>query len=274
MYIRKKWKSLGRAFGQSVLLFALWMATLAVAGTLFEHPFPNGVKLALVSLSTSGILLIAPFLWRYVDRRPLRELFAVASSPLRAWLTGGALGGGLLVLSAGFIYMLGGFSVVGLTDRPFAALVSLLFFVVPALSEEVAFRGYLFPVWRRAVGTSWAIIVTSLLFSLVHSANDEMTWVAYVNIYLAGVLMAIVRLRCDLWAATAFHLVWNAAQCFAGFNVSGNALPGFFVLRPEGEWWISGRGFGVEGSVCTAVLLGVAAAWLSLRPRRDCRMIS
>lgn len=141
------------------------------------------------------------------------------------------------------------------------------------LFEEVGFRGFLLGVWRRAAGTRVAVAATALVFALFHCGNEGMTSVAFVNVFLAGVLLAILRIRMGLAAATAFHFGWNAAQSMAGFNVSGIGNPRLLLMEPSGPWWLSGGDFGIEGSVCAFITFGLVVAWISLRTRHDCALI-
>lgn len=261
------------AVGKSFLFLLLWLATLVVLSLHYELSLPAVWQLALSSLDSVGALLVVMVLWRCVDRRAVRELFSRSAHWGRCLSRSALLALLLSLCSIGLMYALDAFRIEGATGTPWLVVVGLLSLAPSAFFEEVAFRGYLFSVWQRAAGTPWAVAVTALIFALVHGMGSDLTWVSCATIYLAGVLLAYVRLRADVWAAAMFHFVWNAVQTAVGFSQSGVGLPGFVSLELTGHRWLSGGDFGVEGSVCTLIMLSLAVSWLSLRPRRDCRLL-
>lgn len=267
------WKSVAGATGKSFLFFVLWVATMVALSLHYDLSLPATWQLGFSSLDSVGALLVALLMWRFVDRRPVRELFARCGRAGRCAGMAALLALALSLCSILLMLAPDAFRVVGVTDRPAMAALALLVLAPAAFFEEMAFRGYLLPVWQRAVGTHWAVAVTALLFALLHGPGTDLTWVSCLNVYLAGILLAFIRLRCDIWAATAFHFVWNAVQTVMGFNLSGNDIPGLLVLTSEEHGWISGGGYGIEGSVCTLIMLALAVSWLSLRPRRDCTIL-
>jgi hypothetical protein len=79
------------------------------------------------------------------------------------------------------------------------------------------------------------------------------------------VFLGAVYLRTgSLWWATGAHLGWNWALAYlVDLPLSGLELIDAPLLEPmlTGPAWLSGGGFGPEGSVLAAVTVGAAAAW-------------
>jgi membrane protease YdiL (CAAX protease family) len=63
-----------------------------------------------------------------------------------------------------------------------------------ALVEELAFRGYLLATVRAAIGTPWAVALTSVAFALLHLFNPDPSVVSTAAVALAGFFLAAVRL--------------------------------------------------------------------------------
>lgn len=142
---------------------------------------------------------------------------------------------------------------------------SLAAFAIPAAAEEAVFRGYLFRNLILAAGTVPAVVLTSLLFALVHGGNPAMGGFAFLNILLAGVLLAVAVLRTGtLWLATGVHLGWNWAMAgpldlpVSGIDPYDTPL---YDALPSTPAWLSGGAFGPEGGLAGTV---AAAAALGL----------
>ena len=88
-------------------------------------------------------------------------------------------------------------------------------FVAP-VAEEIFFRGYLYAGLRQRWGVGWAMIVSSLLFSLVH-----FTPAVVVPVFLGGLFFAYVFERTgSVLPCIALHGAMNASA-FAGLYLIG-----------------------------------------------------
>ena len=96
------------------------------------------------------------------------------------------------------------------------ALVLLVTIAVQASTEELFLRGYLLGTARRHVGTAAAVLLSSVVFGLLHSLNPNAS-VAYVaSTGALGLLLAFIALSGGgLWASCAFHAIWNAIPAVA-----------------------------------------------------------
>ncbi len=106
-------------------------------------------------------------------------------------------------------------------------------FAVAALNEEIIFRGYVQRALDEGVGAVYAIVVSSVMFAIVHCRNPNVTLLAIVNLFLAGVLLGMVyhRFR-SIWAVWAMHFAWNFTMApMLGVPVSGLDTPS--VMKVE-----------------------------------------
>ena len=140
--------------------------------------------------------------------------------------------------------------------KPFG--LQFLLMILVAFNEEVIFRGYVLRNLMQSVHKWVALLISALLFALVHLGNPDITVIAVVNVFLAGLLLGInyVYTR-NLWFGIVLHFTWNFMQgAILGYDVSGFKLPGIFSQTLFGPVYITGGEFGFEGSVvCTALLL-------------------
>lgn len=148
-----------------------------------------------------------------------------------------------------------------------------MFFGV-AVGEEVIFRGILFRWIDRRWGLTAALIVSALIFGLIHITNDNATlWGAIAIAVEAGLLLgAAYKWSGTLWLPIGIHWAWNYTQGnIFGFAVSGNdAGSSFLRVVADGPDLLTGGAFGAEASLLS-VLLGLAFAalflWLHLRKK-------
>ena len=181
----------------------------------------------------------------------------------REWLTGFALGWGIVVVGLLPVVLLGRVhAVVSLTwDGLGVAALALAVLLVTALSHEVAFRGYPFRCLIGAVGESAAVVlmVVGAGVSAWHHA-----WVpgtAVIGSMLVTLLLSITWLRTwAVWLAWGLHfgLVASASVLFGlpvGDGVGFSPVVRSTVFGPE---WLTGGDFGPAAAVFSLVVLLLA----------------
>jgi uncharacterized protein len=87
--------------------------------------------------------------------------------------------------------------------------VAMAVFVAP-LVEETLFRGYLYPMFARSFGIGPAVIVTGVLFGLMHGAQLGWTWSLVAMLTTVGIIFTLVRARTGtVFASFLMHLGYN-----------------------------------------------------------------
>lgn len=132
-----------------------------------------------------------------------------------------------------------------------------VFFLVQSLFEEIAFRSYLMPAISDRFGIWAALIISSLVFALVHIANSNVSPMGMLNIFSAGILLGILFIRYgNVWAASGLHFSWNYIQStILGFEVSGEQTFNMMDTEEVGPDLITGGAFGFEGSIIAFLFL-------------------
>lgn len=135
-------------------------------------------------------------------------------------------------------------------------LVYFVMFFMVAIAEEMLGRGYIMGIMRNRGNNKYVIfIVSMILFALLHSANNGMTLVSYLNLALIGGFLAYVYYKTgNLWLCIGYHLTWNFFQGLYGFPVSGTVSASMFDMVYENNNLINGGVFGPEGGIVVTVI--------------------
>lgn len=99
-------------------------------------------------------------------------------------------------------------------DSVLLGLLCLTAVVVAPVSEEIIFRGYVYPASKRAIGRWPAILFSSLIFAAIH--HNAM---ALLPLCFLAILLAIAYEVCgSIWAPIGIHFLFNAAT--VGFQLA------------------------------------------------------
>jgi membrane protease YdiL (CAAX protease family) len=83
----------------------------------------------------------------------------------------------------------------------------ILAVVVAPLTEEILFRGYLYPVAKRFIGRGAAVIFGALIFAVLHH-NAQ----ALIPLFVLGVLLTLAyEFTGSIWAPIGIHTLFNGA---------------------------------------------------------------
>ena len=182
-----------------------------------------------------------------------------------------ALGFILFAIIVGIAALLGVYAITGRGDSSqlLAALVGDA--IVPAITEELLFRGILFR-WIEQFGGTWAaLLITSALFGAAHMFNPNATpFSSFAIACEAGLLLGgAYMLTRSLWFPVALHAAWNFTQGeIFDVPVSGTEVHGLVQAKLSGPELLTGGAFGLEASVialAVATACGLYLVWRATR---------
>lgn len=195
------------------------------------------------------------------------------------YLTGGAAAVGLLGIIVGIGWAAGALDFHGLAPELdgmyFLALLAA--FLIQSMAEETICRGFLLKSLSRKTTLPVAVFFSATAFALPHlpsvlEADARFAVVGIFNLYLVSVVFSLLYLlRGNIYAVSGLHCVWNfLLNGVMGLSVSGSGGNDSALLRFEGnmETLLNGGAYGLESSVITAVVLGIAAACLAIEFRK------
>ncbi len=246
-----------------LLTDSLWTMLSGVSGN--EPVLESLVRLAVLP----PLFGVAYLLVRYGEGLPFSDLgFSLHREWGREWLKGLAVAFLCYLVGFGALYVLGEVEVSSCRFYPQSLISSWMLMLSVSLTEELIFRSVLLGrLLNAGINRTAALLLSALVFSLLHLFNDGFSAIAFVNIWLAGVLLGIPYIYTrNIWYAVSLHLFWNWLQGpVLGFGVSGNKVADtLLTLHLPGNGLLTGGEFGFEASViCTLLLLSaITLTWL------------
>jgi uncharacterized protein len=105
-------------------------------------------------------------------------------------------------------------------DRQSTLLLMAMGILIAPLVEETIFRGYVYPLLARTFGISAGVLVTGVLFGLLHAEQLWGGWGQIALLILVGIVFTYVRaLAHTVLASYILHLSYNS-YLFAAFYIS------------------------------------------------------
>jgi membrane protease YdiL (CAAX protease family) len=247
--------------------FILWIVLSVLAEVLVLSLVPNeipflsqlGFLLPLTFLSFLATTFSVLFARKLLDRRSFTSLgLDLSRSPLKDILTGFLISGVLML----FIFLVVVFARWGQVSAfiwtkeevPLMLINLLLGLAVMFMVgwyEELFSRGYQLVNFTEGLNRVWGVVLSSLVFSLLHLINPYASLYSVVGIFLAGVFLAYACLRTgELWLAIGLHAGWNFFQgSVFGFPVSGLGLNSLINMELTGPELLTGGFFGPEAGL-------------------------
>lgn len=224
--------------GITLIGFVLWVALQGVLFDVFGF-----VKNGILNYGISGFLalvVIIPF-WKLVPDTAGRfgrrnGSVAVAS---------------VFVLIVPFVVvaLMIGLEYVGITSE--WSIFAIALFLLAA-AEEVICRGFMMDALSFRKSSLTGLLLSSVVFAMLHIGNSYASFAGIANIFLAGALFGLMRLVTEgLFFPILLHWFWNLLTgMIFGWNVSGHELLPT-VFRPLGNPpWGS---FGPEESILMTI---------------------
>jgi membrane protease YdiL (CAAX protease family) len=253
-----------------VLFTLVALAVLQVA----LRPFAGAIVRSVGQMTAEGWILVLGLIVGHaaslhvIDRRGWDTVALDPRAARPAALLGGALlGVAAIGIPIGLLLAVGWLRIVPTPDGSWWGVAARVTAVLApaALYEELLMRGYFFAVLRESVGGLVALLVTSVVFGLLHLQNPGADVRSTLIVTLAGFFLGGVLLATrSLYAAWMAHLGWNWAMAVL-FHAPVSGLP---FATPDyqtvdaGPDWATGGSWGPEGGAGAA--LGMAAGLLLL----------
>ncbi len=257
--MRARWKEVGLG---SLTLLAVIVA-IAACQPIYRKFLPADIGPAAMAVTVLLVYLAGA---RWIERRSVTELASNYAPPEVAARL--AFGFALFSVTMAALWAMGVYDPAGWGSTAGIGK-ALALAVMAGFIEEILFRGILFRLSSRIVGTWGALLFTSALFGLAHLANHGATLSSGIAIMLeAGILLgAAYALTRRLWLPIGLHIAWNFTESSVyGMSVSGNS-PNVGLVRGilTGPRLLTGGAFGPEASVVAVIICFATALCLLYR---------
>jgi membrane protease YdiL (CAAX protease family) len=245
-------------FIKSAGFFGLWAAVVSLISVpiVNEPPFiaknPAFLRLwweLFPLLAAAGITI---FFVKIIERNKLS--IGSFNSVIKNTITGiilGVLWIGITLFISGLI---GSFKPGKFEYVPYL-LVWIISAMINVIMQEYLVRGYLFFLIRREYNTITAVIITTLLFTLLHGGAFEAGIAAVLNVISMGIFMsALLIYTGNLIAPIAAHGIWNIIGSLIGCVSLADDYPVLIHCELTGAKIISGGEYKLEGSVIVLII--------------------
>lgn len=263
-----------RIFAFLAIFYAIALPLIFGVRALLEFSKSSPLVIVLVAAAATPSVYIAR---RWIDRKTFSSLGLQVSKRSVLDTVFGFLLSGLMAASAfSAMWMLGyidnvQFAAFSLSSAGLL-LGSLLVMALVGFWEELVFRGYILQNMAEGLGMKTAVLVSCVLYGLVHSANPNASLLSTAIIVLFGYLRIYGYLSTgQLWLSIGMHTGWNFFQATVfGYAASGHAESWTLLTHePSSADWLSGGQFGPEASVLTVPVVLIALVAMRGWSRRE-----
>lgn len=209
-----------------------------------------------------GFFILIPIIfWKLLDKKPVRNMGLINfKEGYKDFIFGLAFGAVSITIVFAILLNFGGIALINNFSKPnitISILTGLIMFIIVGFAEEIFNRGYCMTVLNQTKNKWFVVIVSSMIFSALHAGNANVKPLAFINIFLVGVLFAYMFLKSsNIWMPIGYHITWNYFQGnIWGFQVSGGETKGLYQTKILQENILNGGLFGPEGGLIVTFIL-------------------
>jgi len=225
---------------------------------LLTNRILNFISLAIAALSMiTAVLLVL----KIIDKRKIKDIGLTSLGRYKSdFIIGLILGAISITVIFVTLLLTGNITLKNDLLHPnfsVSVLLGLVIFILVALNEEMFARGYCMMVLQQTDNKWLPLVVSSIIFTLMHGSNPNICFMGIINIFLVGILFAVMRAKTgSLWMPIGYHIAWNF---FLGivfsFPVSGMALDGIYEIVVTENNLLTGGDFGPEGGILATIVI-------------------
>lgn len=265
--MKEKLKTVGSIIGKFLLLLTIWIISIVIADSL-TTPIKNLGRSASVFLFEFlpflGLFLGHLILLRLFEKSGLSFIRLTKRQLFPKLLIGFLFGLFWLTIAVIPIYFIG----QGQLTKEFSLtatqlLIYFFIFFVNAAMQELLVHGYLFSLLQNKYSKVVALIVTSILFLLLHPGAINAGVIASINVFGAGLIFGLITIYYDsLFSATLAHAIWNYFGAVWFGLIPLDNYPSMKLITVTGNPLFIGDKNGMETSITVTVTIVIIVAIL------------
>jgi membrane protease YdiL (CAAX protease family) len=207
------------------------------------------------------IIVIPMIAWRFFEKKSFKDMgFGNIMDNKKDLLIGLLFGALSMTIVFMFILLTDSGELAYSLLKPKISIwifVDLLLFIAVGFAEEILGRGYIMTVLKQTRNIYVVMIVSAVIFSLLHISNPNVSLIGLINIVLVGILFSYMYVKSGgIWMPIGYHITWNYFQGnIFGFQVSGLEQVGIYKTKVLSGNIINGGAFGPEGGIATTVVI-------------------
>lgn len=235
---------------KSILFFLGW----AICTGLGTIPSDNPViwRLGAETLPLVYILIFSMIFW-LIERRKIEII------SFKKFVPNICMGIGIGVLWLGvtvaILCLTGTITFFGSNQVTYLAIWLFACFL-NVIMQEFLVRGYIYQMIKSKYNVTASIIVTTILFTVLHGGAFESSIVAVFNVITMSVFISLVlEYTGSIVAPILIHTIWNGVGAIILGGVSlADDYPHFLNVVFSGNKLLSGGNYKMEGSVVVLIL--------------------
>lgn len=214
-----------------------------------------------LAITFGGIIIVILLFTKTIENLSFNTLGFNGKKPLKRFGTGFLIGFIMMAVSTIILITLGQVELKWIGFQNLSTILIIIpAWIIQSSTEELLTRGYLFTRLKNKTGNIYvALIIQGAFFSFLHIFNDSFSIIAFIQIFVVGILFAIYSLyEGSIWGACGMHAAWNWSQGnIFGWKVSGIDPQGGSLFQNiiTGSDFLTGGKFGVEGGIVSLIVL-------------------
>lgn len=247
-------------------IISIVTSLLLLSNGNFDILKPNSDSLTIELLNlfinsiTSICMMVVPlFTWKVIMKRNIKDMGCTSFKTDKKDFFMGLFLGAVSIFLVFLLLLVTGFGRVAQWKPTFSldTITYLITFLLVGFAEEIYGRGFIMGVLKQTKNVPLIVIVSSIIFALLHGINAGFTVIPFINLALVGILFAYMYIKSNnIWMCIGYHITWNYFQGNVfGLNVSGNEVQGLITTVVEDQNIFTGRTFGPEGGLFVTFIL-------------------
>ncbi|CAA7600268.1 CAAX protease self-immunity [Acididesulfobacillus acetoxydans] len=272
-----RWKEWGKPYLRVLIGCVLWFACVFLVAKLGDFLVTlssnvrviNGLKMASGAILEGSFAALALLLFRYLEKRPLRNFGLKFSKEARRITVYSSV---ILVVSfIVFIVLtqdasLGRWHILYVYQLSLLPVSKMLIYtgVMPGVGEEFFFRGYVFRSLRdHNIVVAYAF--SALFFSLAHFMFNPFGLIYFASLLLLGFMLSVLFDETgSLWPGVVIHGLINFIASLLEANSMGVSVFYLEILTTVHEW-VNLLRLSYIGMSLEIIALIIIRAWLKKR---------
>lgn len=256
--MKTKIKTLAKIIGKYLLLLVFFFLAILLADSLsptIKQKSKPIVTFLFEFIPFLGLVIGHLVVIRWFEESNLSYIRIHKKSILSNTVQGFVIGLIWIMISVFAIVLLNNGEIKTSLSMSFSFL--LYYFIILYINsamQELLVHGYLFSLLQNKYSKWAALIVTSLLFLLLHPGAINSGIIASINVFGAGLIFGLITIKFDnLLNATIAHTVWNYFGAIWFGLIPLSAYPSMKLITVTGNPLLVGDKNGMETSIIVTI---------------------
>lgn len=233
-----------------VVFFIGWVVMASIIDVPSDNPviwrlFAEMIPLVVLMVFTVAFLLI--------EKKTIH--IPVKQNSIKGITSGTVIGFIWIGIAGGTLLLLKQYEIIGKSEVPLLWLWIISAFI-NVVMQELLVRGYIYQLLKTKYNLTVAVIITTILFTVMHGGAIEAGVLPVVNVVTMCLFTtALYEAEGTLLAPIMAHAVWNiVGSLFLGGVSLADDYPHFLTLSASENTLLSGGNYKIEASIVTTVL--------------------